>query len=281
VITEMFALLGRWAPMLATTGAAVGYVWLSVRERDRRGWSTARTLSFLTGSALIVLVLAPGFDGYADRDFGGHMLQHLVLAMVAPLALVLAAPVTLLLRQLPHRHGRRLGGLLHTRGLRVLAHPVTGLLLSAGGLVLLYFTPLYTLSTRHEAAHVAVHVHLVTSGLLFTWAIAGPDPAAGRASVRVRLVVLGAAVAIHAAVAQLIYAGLLVRVHEPVTEMQAAGSLMYLGGDIAELMLAGALLATWRSAPGQARAPLGPVRRRRGQWARQLEGSVLTDSTET
>lgn len=35
--------------------------------------------------------------------------------MIAPLALVLAAPVTLLLRQLPHREARRLGRLLHTR----------------------------------------------------------------------------------------------------------------------------------------------------------------------
>ncbi len=126
-----------------------------------------------------------------------------------------------------------------------------GLVLTAGGLIALYFTPLYQLSTEHQAVHSGVHAHLLASGLLFSWAIAGPDPAAGRASVRVRLVVLGIAIAIHAAVAQLLYAGLLVRIREPAAELRAAGSLMYFGGDIAELLLALAMLVTWRHAPGR------------------------------
>jgi putative membrane protein len=133
----------------------------------------------------------------------------------------------------------------------VLAHPVPGLVLTSGGLIALYFTPLYQLSTEHEAVHLGVHAHLLASGLLFSWAIAGPDPAAGRASVRVRLVVLGVAIAIHAVVSQLMYAGLLVQIREPAAELQAAGSLMYFGGDIAELLLALAMLVTWRHAPGR------------------------------
>jgi len=197
---------------------------------------------------VLVLATSPWLDRYADADFGGHMAQHLLLGMVAPLLLVLAAPVTLLLRALPRSRARRLGRLLRRRGVRLLAHPLPGLLLTSGGLVLLYLTPLYTLSTRHEVVHVLVHVHLVASGLLFTWAIAGPDPAP-RSPVRLRLVVLGVAIAVHATVAQLIYAGLLVDVQAPVPQMRAAGSLMYFGGDIAELLLALALLTTWRTRP--------------------------------
>jgi putative membrane protein len=241
--------IAAWSPMALTFGAALGYVWLWSHERDRRGWPVRRALAFLAGCTLLVVALSPVFDRYADADFGGHMAQHLLLAMLAPLLLVLAAPLTLLLRQLPHRQARGLGRLLHRRSVHVLAHPVAALVLASGGLMALYFTPLYEVSTRSDAVHGLVHVYLLASGLLFAWAIAGPDPGPGRPPVLVRLVVLGAAVAVHATVAQLLYAGLLVDVHEPAAEMQAAGSLMYFGGDTAELLLAVALLFTWRPRP--------------------------------
>ena len=90
---------------------------------------------------------------------------------------MLGSPVTLLLRALPHRHGRRLGGLLRGPAVRALTRPAVAVAASSGGLVLLYLTPLYGLSTRHEGVHLLVHVHLVLAGtLLVTWrpAAAGP-----------------------------------------------------------------------------------------------------------
>jgi putative membrane protein len=237
----------------------LGYLLLAGREHGRRGWPVGRAIAFVTGGLLAGLALSPGFDAYADDDFGGHMAQHLLLAMVAPLALVLGAPVTLLLRSLPHRHGRRLGRLLRTRAVHVLANPVVALLLSSGGLVALYFTPLYELGARDGTVHAIVHVHLLLSGALFACVVAGPDPAPRRASVRTRLVVLGIAVAVHASVAQLMYAGLFVRVDAPAAELRAAGSLMYFGGDIAELLLALALLRSWRPRPVRGSRSAGPA----------------------
>jgi putative membrane protein len=238
-------------PLLAVSSVAATYLGLALAERRRRGWPAARTVGFLAGAAVVATALSPGVDRWADGDFSAHMAQHLLLAMVGPLGLVLGAPVALLLRSLPHAHARRLGRLLHAPVVRGLTRPVVALALSSGGLVVLYLTPLYELSTRHTGVHLLVHAHLLLSGALFAWVIAGPDPAPGRPGVRPRLVVLGAAVAVHASVAQLLYAGLLVQVHEPVVEMQAAGNLMYFGGDIAELLLAVALLVTWRPAPAR------------------------------
>lgn len=131
---------------------------------------------------------------------------------------------------------------------------MTALVLNSGGLVALYFTPLYAATTTNQSLHGLVHLHLAASGYLFAWVIAGPDPAPQRPTVRTRLTVLGAAVAVHASVAQLLFAGLLVQVREPVAQMQAAGNLMYFGGDVAEILLAVALLATWRP-----RRPVGPM----------------------
>ncbi|MBW9209748.1 cytochrome c oxidase assembly protein [Mumia sp. zg.B21] len=243
-------------PLVVVTLLALAYVAAAVIERGRRGWSTVRTVAFVAGSVVLLLALSPAFDRYADDDFAGHAAQHILIAMLAPLLLVLAAPVTLLLRTLPHAGAVRVGRILRSRPVGVLTRPVVALVLSSGGLVLLYFTPLYDLSTRNGAVHGLVHLHMLLAGLLFAWVIAGPDPAPGRATVPVRLVVLGVAILVHAVVSQLLYAGLLVQVREPVAEMQAAGNLMYFGGDLVELMLALALLLTWRTKP--ARTHEGP-----------------------
>jgi putative membrane protein len=174
------------------------------------------------------------------------MVQHLLIGMLAPLGLVLGAPVTLLLRSLPARHGRVIGRMLRSPPAHVLGHPVTALLLNFGGLAALYCTPLYAAAGTHPVLHDAVHVHFLLAGYLFAWVIAGPDPAPRRPSVKARLVILGVAVAGHAILSQLLYAGILVQVAVPVEQLHGGAVLMYYGGDIAELLLALALVTTWR-----------------------------------
>ncbi|OLT28502.1 hypothetical protein BJF82_03180 [Kytococcus sp. CUA-901] len=181
------------------------------------------------------------------------MYQHLLIGMYAPLALVLGAPVTLLLRSLPHRYGRVLGRMLGSVPMGVLAHPVTALVLNVGGLYLLYLTPLYQATADHPALHHLVHLHFFLAGYLFAYSIAGPDPAPHRPSVPARLVVLGMAIAGHAVLAQLLYAGVLPHVPAPAHDLKAGADLMYYAGDIAELLLALAMVSTWRRSPGGAR----------------------------
>jgi putative membrane protein len=147
--------------------ALVAYHLAACVERRRRGWSLWPTASFSLGCLLAAWALSPSFDAYADRRFDGHMAHHMLLAMVAPDALVLGAPVTLALRSLPHPAARTLGRLLHSRVARVLSDPWVALVLSAGGLVMLYFTPLYVATTSSEPLHRLVHVHLLVSGCLF------------------------------------------------------------------------------------------------------------------
>ncbi|MFC3383129.1 cytochrome c oxidase assembly protein [Couchioplanes azureus] len=231
--------------------AAAGYV-LAVR-RDPRGWPRHRTAAFLTGVALLAVALLPPVSGYAERSFHGHMLQHLLLAMLAPLGLVLGAPVTLLLRTLPVRRARRITRILRSRPARLVAHPVVVLLLTAGALLALYLTPLYTATTTSPALHHAVHAHFLASGYLFAWVVAGPDPAPHRPPVPARLVMLAVAIAVHATLAQLIFAGIGVRLDVPADERRAGADLMYYGGDIAELLLALAMLTAWRPAQRRTR----------------------------
>ncbi|MEU2823122.1 cytochrome c oxidase assembly protein [Streptomyces bacillaris] len=244
-------------PAVLVVLLAAGYVLLAGRARRRNaqaGWSWWRTGWFLAGCALLAAGLLPPIAPWAHGDFRGHMLQHLLIGMYAPLGLVLGAPVTLLLRNLPANTGRCLTGLVQSRPLHVLANPVTALMLSVGTLGLLYFTLLYNAMSANTGLHWLLHAHFLLAGCLFAYVIAGPDPAPARPSVPVRLVVLGVAIAAHAVISQLMYGGFGINIHAPVDQVQGGAQIMYYGGDIAELLLAVALVATWRPQPASRRA---------------------------
>ncbi|MER7893229.1 cytochrome c oxidase assembly protein [Micromonospora sp. NPDC094482] len=249
--------LPEWLlPVVALLLCAQLYGYLAYRARGRNpvlGWSRWRTASFVAGLALLAVALLPPVAPLAHTDFRAHMAQHLLIGMYAPIALVLGAPVSLLLRNLPARRGRALTAVLRSRPARLLAHPATALLLSTGSLVPLYFTPLYHVATQ-PAGHWLLHAHFLLSGCLFAYVIAGPDPAPARPGVRTRLVYLGFAIAGHAVISQLMYGGYWVDIHAPVAEVQGGAEIMYYGGDIAELLLAAALVATWR--PGRRPRPV-------------------------
>ncbi|MFF1378931.1 cytochrome c oxidase assembly protein [Streptomyces sp. NPDC058308] len=239
-------------PALALLLVAAAYLLLAHRARRRnpvQGWSPWRAVVFLTGLVLLAVALLPPLAPFAHDDFRGHMAQHMLIGMYAPLALVLGAPVTLLLRTLPAARGRRLTTVLHSRPARLLARPDVALLLSTGSLVPLYFTPLYDATAGHPAGHWLLHAHFLLSGCLFAHVIAGPDPAPARPGVPARLVCLGVAIAAHAVISQLMYGGFWTDIHAPVEEVRGGAEIMYYGGDIAELLLAAALVATWRPAP--------------------------------
>ena len=118
-----------------------------------------------------------------------------------------------------------------------------------GGLYLLYLTPLYDLTQQVPAAHALLLAHLLLAGCLYTWAIAGPDPAPRRPGMVTRLAVLVSAAGAHAYLAKLLYA----RAGEPAAhghhggtaEAETAAQLMYYGGDVAEILLAVMLFAGW------------------------------------
>ncbi|WP_328380974.1 cytochrome c oxidase assembly protein [Micromonospora zamorensis] len=244
-----------WFPLLPVVLLAVGYLLAAVR--DPRGWDHRRTAAWLVGCALLAVAVGP-FAPLPD-DPRGHMAQHLLLGMLAPLGLVLGAPATLLLRVAPPPVRRVVGRLLRARPLHLIAHPVTAALLSAGGLALVLLTPLYAAAERHSALHHALHLHYVAAGYLFAWSLAGPDPAPRRPGLAVRVGALLGAATGHAVLAKYLYAnaetlppGLTDR--DPAA-FQSAAQLMYYGGDLAELLLAVALFATWYNRPYRLRPP--------------------------
>lgn len=242
---------------LVVTGT---YVFGVVRQwAAGKPWSLWRLMFWLAGSGLLAAAFAPPVMTFAHADLRWHMAQHLVIGMLAPLALVLAAPVTLVLRNLSIVQARWASGLLRTRYLRVVAHPLSALVLNVGGMYLLYLTPLYAASLESEALHALVHIHFFLAGYLFCWAIlAGPDSSAHASGFGMRLGVLFVAMASHAILGKLMYGQLLPRgTLHTAEQIRSAAQLMYYGGDLAEVLLLIALLCFWlrdserRSAPGR------------------------------
>lgn len=214
--------------------------------RDRGVWSRWRMAGFTSGIALVLVAVSPPMLNWAHADVRGHMVQHLLLGMFAPLGLVLAAPGTLLLRHVPVGVARRLVGMLGRPPLRWLVHPGTAAVLDIGGMYLLYLTPLFGRMMADPELHLLLHLHFVIAGCLFTWAIAGPDPAPHRPGLGLRLAILLMAMGAHAALGKLMF-GL---AHPRSTgadllELQQAAQIMYYGGDLAEVLLAIAFFALW------------------------------------
>lgn len=222
------------------------YLAAAFRLRKTAGWRLWRIASFTLGTGLIITAIVPPVADWAHQDLRGHMVQHLMLGMFGPLGLVFGAPGTLLLRNVSAPAARRIMNFLKTPPVRFLIHPVTAALLDIGGMYLLYLTPLYTLTMTHPALFVFLHLHFVLSGYLFTWSIAGPDPAPGRPGRAVRLVVLFLATAAHGILGKLMFGyGYPQGTSASLSEIQAAAQWMYYGGDLAELLLIIAFFAMW------------------------------------
>ncbi len=205
--------------------------------------SPGRTVAAVAGLACLALAVLPPVANH-DDVFTWHVVEHLLLAMLGPALLALAAPVTFALRTLPARPRRALVRALHSRAARVLGWPPTALLLAVGGAYAYYLTPLYGFTERHPVAHALVHAHMFAAGYLLAWVVAGPDPAPRRPGTRTRLLVLVAAGAAHNVLAKLLYAHAL-------PAWQPGAQLLYYGGDATELLLAVALMAQWYARAGR------------------------------
>ena len=169
---------------IAALVLAVGYL-LGVRRLRRRGdaWPTGRLVAWLLGCLVLLAATSSGIGRYMPAMFSMHMVGHMLLSMLAPILLVLGAPVTLALRALPaagrdEPPGPRewLLAALHSRVSRVLTNPFVATALFVVGFYGLYFSGLFDAVVDSHGAHLAMNLHFLLSGYLFYWVVIGVDP---------------------------------------------------------------------------------------------------------
>jgi cytochrome c oxidase assembly factor CtaG len=129
-----------------------------VRTLKRRGTPVPgwRIACFSLGVALLLLALAsPVATLGEERLFSFHMLQHVLLGDLAPLALLggLTGPILRPVLSYVHR-------------LRVLAHPLVALPLWAINLYVWHLPVLYDAAVRHEAVHALEHACFFAGGTI-------------------------------------------------------------------------------------------------------------------
>jgi cytochrome c oxidase assembly factor CtaG len=238
--------------------AAVLYLYGVRRVLDAgRGWPPGRTTAFLAGLIVVAVATMSGLSAYDDVLFSVHMAQHMLLTMVAPLLIVLAAPVTLLLGAAGPRGRRATVRLLHSPPLVVLAHPAVAWVLFVASPFVLYFTGLYELSLRHRVLHELVHVHFLAVGTLFLWPLVGVDPVPRRFPDAARMLYAVLTLPFHAFLGVAIMGSSTLLAGDyyrtlgrswgatPIEEQNAGGGLLWAAGDLVGLVLVALVLRQW------------------------------------
>jgi cytochrome c oxidase assembly factor CtaG len=250
-------------PLVVTVWAAGLYL-VGVHSLHRRGdaWPVGRTLAFVgLGLGSFYVATSSGLAAYDTTLLSVHMVQHMVLSMLVPLALALGAPVTLALRTLPRRPRQWLLAVLHSRVARVLSFPPLALALYVVSPWALYFSSWYDATLSHVWLHELMHLHLVVVGALFFWPIVGVDPVPGRVGYPFRMLLVVLTLPFHAFLGVTIMGqeALLGGAHyealrqlpgygwlpDPVADQHLAGGLLWSSGDVVGLVLVGVLFAQW------------------------------------
>jgi putative membrane protein len=170
-------LVSGWHPDLtvlfpvAIAGAL--YILGAVRLAGR--WRRRRTASFLAGLACLVVALQSGIDAYSDRLLSVHMVQHMLILLLAPLLLLGGRPVVLALAALPP--GRRAGVARALARTRRFTAPAPALAGFAAIVVLTHLPAFYDATLRHGVVHYAEHALYLLAGLLMWSPLVDGDPA--------------------------------------------------------------------------------------------------------
>jgi putative copper resistance protein D len=275
--------------------SATGYLW-AVRSVDAAHPNSRvprrRIAAWLAGLIVIELALQSPIEAYDTTLFSDHMVQHVLLTIVAAPLLALGAPITLLLRfARPESRRRWILPVLHSRFMKVISFPVVTWILFAGYMWLAHFSVLFEWSLENPLVHQAEHAGFLVTALLFWWPAVAADPSPWRMRHPTRLVYTFLQMPQNTFLGLTIYSATvplypyyvnLVRNWGPsvMDDQQIAGGIMWISGDVVfmtaiMLILRGLLRSEERqAAANDARAvpELAAIREREARLAERLAG---------
>jgi len=245
-------------PLIAT-GAVYLRGWWILNTKLPGRLSCFQLAAFQSGMISILLALSSPIDTFAGLLLFVHMIQHILLTMVAPPLLLLGAPMLPLLRGLPRdAFSGVVAPLLRAPALRhlgdFLVRPPTALILFSLATIAWHVPVLYELALRSEFWHQIEHICFFGTGLLFWWPVLEPWPSRPHWSGWLMILYLLAADLVNTAVsAVLCFAE---RVLYPtyaavptlwgisaLADQAAAGAIMWVAGSLAFLLPVGWILS--------------------------------------
>jgi putative membrane protein len=250
-----------WAvdPVLLVALLAAAGAYLAGVRRSRRRWPAARSAAFLGGLVVLLVASQSGIDEWSERLLSLHMVQHLLITMVAALLLAAGAPLTLALSTLPPAGRAALAHLLHGRLARCLGHPLVAWSLFAAVLLLSHVPAVYELALRSPSLHAVEHALYLWGALLFWAPVVAADPLPRRLSTvgvvgyllaaMAPMSAIGAALLMTDQVAYAHYAASAAAAGvSPLDDQHAGAAIMWIGGGLVMVLatLGGAWLAMLR-----------------------------------
>lgn len=225
------------------------------RVADRR-----RTWCFGLAIATVLVALVSPLDAASGALASAHMIQHVLLVVVAAPLLALSAPSSTLLRGTPPalrrasgRVRRRLG--LGHGGLRFLRHPATAWLLHVGTLWWWHAAVAYDAAVRNDVLHGLEHLMFLATAVLLWHVVVGPRRSQPTSNGLGVLLIFG--VAMQSVLLSLLltfarepwysaYTGTTTRWGlDPLADQQLAGVIMWVPGGFVYLAATLALLVGW------------------------------------
>ncbi|MGY3319354.1 cytochrome c oxidase assembly protein [Arthrobacter sp. TE12232] len=194
-----------WLWIAVVVFALVAYV-LGVWKILRRGdsWPWFRTVNWAVGLVVLTYVTSGPPSVYGRVLFSAHMVDHMALTMVAPIFLVLGAPMTLALRALTPRRDSSRGPrewlliIIHSKFSQLVTHPLFAAANFAGSIVLFYYSDAFGYAMRDHVGHELMNLHFALTGYIFVLTMIGTDPLPRRAPYPMRLLLLLATMGFHA-----------------------------------------------------------------------------------
>jgi cytochrome c oxidase assembly factor CtaG/uncharacterized membrane protein (UPF0136 family) len=279
------AALASWSvpPGLALLLLATGVVYLQGWRRLHRirpsRFPARRLVAFQSGLAVVAIAIASPLDAFGALLLSAHMLQHLLLLVVAPALLLLGAPDAALEMGLPRALVREAIAPLRSappvRSVsRFLERPDVGLAAMALAMWGWHVPAAYELALRFPAWHEVEHASFLSAGILFWFPVLRPWPGRPFLQGGMRpLYLLAGDLANTALAAVLTFSD---RVLYPtyadaprlfgvsaLSDQSLAGVLMWVPGSLVFLAPAAVMTARWLAPERLARAPEAPPTPRR------------------
>jgi putative membrane protein len=139
--------------------------------RRRYGWSDTvdkgKVACFVAGTVIFALALISPLDALSDEYlFSAHMIQHMLIALVAPPLWLIGTPEWML-APLVRKPGV-------ARVARWLTYPIVAFGLFNADLWLWHLPTLYDATLENEYIHIFEHLTFTATAVLFWWVVLGP-----------------------------------------------------------------------------------------------------------
>ena len=243
---------------------SIFYLW-GVERLRRRGdaWPMHRPIMWVGAMAILVYTTSGGVAVYGEFLFSAHMIEHMLLTMLIPVGIVLAAPVTLVARAIEVRHDGSRGmrewflGIIHSKWIGFVGHPLVSTVVFGLSLMVFYYSPLLSWASTTHLGHEWMILHFLLAGYLFVQALIGVDPSPHRTSYPVRMILLMGTMGFHAFFGLSLMTGTSLLLPEwfgamgrtwgdsPLVDQQVGGAIAWGIGELPTLILSAMVVLSW------------------------------------